>query len=171
MMRRSQTARPLLRLLGGSCLYLAVMAGGALHAADVVVAKGGMVRVLDRMSGIVTDYDLAPGQVQAEGRLSVRLDECRYPADDPTAEAYAHLTIMDAGQVDPVFKGWMVASSPALWALDHPRYDVWVLHCDVPASALPPQDATPSPDAGNPDGAAPDGANPDNTNPDDGSNG
>ena len=110
--------------------------------AGVVVASGGLVRVLDRMTGQVADYDLAPGQVQAAGRLSVRLDECRYPSDQPLAEAYAHLTISDAGQVDPVFKGWMVASSPALSALDHPRYDVWVLHCDVPASAAPAADST-----------------------------
>lgn len=156
------------RLLGGSSLALALMATAVpAQTADAVVAPGGVVRVLDRMSGSVTDYDLAPGQVQAEGRLSVRLDECRYPADNPTADAFAHLTIMDEGQVDPVFKGWMIASSPALSSLDHPRYDVWVLHCDVPASALPPQDATPDPA---PD-AAPDGTNPDSTNPDDGSNG
>jgi len=32
----------------------------------------------------------------------------------------------------PVFKGWMIASSPALNALDHPRYDVWVLRCITP---------------------------------------
>ncbi|OZA01113.1 MAG: hypothetical protein B7Y02_17840 [Rhodobacterales bacterium 17-64-5] len=53
----------------------------------------------------------------------------------PLGDAWAHVTILDAGQTDPVFKGWMVASSPALSALDHPRYDVWVLHCDVPAQA------------------------------------
>ena len=28
-----------------------------------------------------------------------------------------------------LFDGWMIASSPALSALDHPRYDVWVLRC------------------------------------------
>lgn len=115
--------------------------------AAVVVAKGGLVRVLDRMTGQVADYDLGPGQVQAEGRLTVRLDECRYPSDQPQAEAYAHLTITDAGQVDPIFKGWMVASSPALSALDHPRYDVWVLHCDVPGAAPPPAPASVPPPA------------------------
>ena len=121
---------------------LALTLGTVPVQAAIVVAKGGFVRILDRMTGQVTDYDLAPGQVQAAGRLTVRLDECRYPSDLPLAEAYAHLTITDAGQVDPVFKGWMVASSPALSALDHPRYDVWMLHCDVPASATPPADST-----------------------------
>ncbi len=122
---------------------LAVWAAPAL--AGIVVATGGSVRVLDRMTGAVTDYDLAPGQVQPIGKLQVRLDECRYPSDQPMGEAYAHLTIMDQGQVDPVFKGWMVASSPALSSLDHPRYDVWVLHCDVPAATAPaPTDSTTS---------------------------
>ena len=53
------------------------------------------------------------------------------------AEADAHLTIRDAASTAPVFAGWMLATAPALSALDHPRYDVWVLGCDVPELALP----------------------------------
>ena len=128
------------------------MAAGFTGAAtaEVVEAKGGMVRVLDRMTNKVTDYDLAPGQVQEVGRLTVRLDACRYPSDQPLGEAYAHLTILDKEQTDPIFKGWMEASSPGLNALDHPRYDVWVLHCDVPKAAEPPPDA---PDSTSTDGS------------------
>ncbi len=124
----------------GFALAVACLASPA--PAKIVVAKGGSVRVLDRMSDSVTDFDLAPGQQQVEGKLTVQLDECRYPSDQPMAEAYAHLTITDSGQVDPLFKGWMVASSPGLNALDHPRYDVWVLHCDVPAADQAPADST-----------------------------
>ena len=51
--------------------------------------------MLDKMTGIVTDHDLARGQAQALGRLTVTLDDCRYPSDLPTGEAYAHLTITD----------------------------------------------------------------------------
>jgi hypothetical protein len=32
--------------------------------------------------------------------------------------------------VAPVFQGWLIGSAPALHALDHPRYDVWVLRCN-----------------------------------------
>jgi hypothetical protein len=28
-----------------------------------------------------------------------------------------------------VFRGWMFASSPALAAMEHPVYDVWILDC------------------------------------------
>jgi len=110
-----------------------LVAGWALGAhAQVVVATGGVLRVLDRLTGTVSDYGLAPGQKQVVGRLTLRLDECRYPVDSPLSDAFAHITILDSGLIDPVFHGWMVASSPALSALDHPRYDVWVLRCDVP---------------------------------------
>lgn len=132
----------------GAGVLLAAAACGFAVVADVIEAKGGMVRVLDRMTNQVTDFDLAPGQVQVVGRLSVRLDACRYPSDQPLAEAYAHLTILDKQQTDPVFKGWMVASSPGLNALDHPRYDVWALHCDVPAADLPAPDQTDSTTSG-----------------------
>ena len=95
-------------------------------------AQGGVVRVLDRLTGETADFDLSRGQSQTVGRLTVLLDECRYPVDSPSSDAFAHLTITDMSQAKPVFSGWMVASSPALSALDHPRYDVWVLHCDTP---------------------------------------
>ena len=135
-------------MIGPARLVLAgVLAlGWAVAAqAQVVVATGGMVRVLDRLTGRVTDYDLAPGQKQVVGRLTLRLDECRYPAESPLSDAFAHITILDSGLMDPVFQGWMIASSPALSALDHPRYDVWVLRCDVPAENLAPlQESTKS---------------------------
>jgi hypothetical protein len=91
-------------------------------AADVVSARGGVLRMLDKMTGVVEDHDLARGQ---------SLD-CRYPSDLPTGEAFARVSISEADQM--LFQGWMIASSPALSALDNPRYDVWVLRCDVPAS-------------------------------------
>jgi hypothetical protein len=42
----------------------------------------------------------------------------------------------------------MVASSPALSALDHPRYDVWVLRCDYPETAPEAADDATSEGAG-----------------------
>jgi hypothetical protein len=146
-------------------LALLLLLATPLQAADVLEAKGAQIRVLDKLSGVVSDYDLAVGQRQAEGRLSVQLDDCRYPADLPSGEAYAHLTITDSAV--SVFKGWMIASSPALSALDHPRFDVWVLRCDVPQAAdaaAPDAASAADPDANNPDTAYPD-ATEDGSNP------
>ena len=131
-------------------LGLALLMVLALPAvAEIRQASGGQLRVLDKMSGVVADYDLAVGRSQVQGRLTVQLDDCRYPSDLPNGEAYAHLTILDSDLSAPAFKGWMVASSPALSALDNPRYDVWVLRCDVPeAERTPTADPTTAPAVG-----------------------
>lgn len=113
---------------------LAVALATPALAEDVGEAPGGVVRLLDRLTGQLEDIDLARGQSAMHDRLTVQLDDCRYPLADPASNAYAHLTILDAMKADgPVFSGWMVASSPALNALDHPRYDVWILRCDTPS--------------------------------------
>lgn len=92
-------------------------------------ASGGVMRVLDKINGTVTDLDLADGDTQAVGTLTVTLGECRYPADNPSGDAYALVSIRTARDDSAVFEGWMIASSPALSAMDHPRYDVWALRC------------------------------------------
>lgn len=113
-----------------------LLASAAL-AQDMATASGAQMRFLDKLTGAVTDLDMASGQSATLGRLTIQMNECRYPADNQTAEALALVTVIDAAAPDPVFNGWMVASSPALSALDHPRYDVWVLRCDIAELALP----------------------------------
>ena len=100
---------------------------------DVATAPSGTLRWLDKISGITEDIEIAVGETQSHGRLAIRLDDCRYPVNDPASNAFAHLTIRDSVQEEPVFLGWMIATSPALSALDHARYDVWVLRCKTPA--------------------------------------
>ena len=99
-------------------------------AQDAVTAPdGAMLRAMDKVSGAVVDFELTPGQTKQLGRIQVTLGECRYPAGNPTGNAFAYLVIRNAGVETPSFRGWMIAASPALNALDHPRYDVWVLRC------------------------------------------
>jgi hypothetical protein len=86
------------------------------------------LRALDKTLGRPTDVDLAIGETVIFGRIAIRAVECRYPVENPNSDAYAHLEIADI-QGNPLFDAWMIASSPALSALEHPRYDVWVLDC------------------------------------------
>lgn len=112
-------------------LLAALLLAGPAAAQDVAEARGGVIRWLDKVSGELADLDLSRGQSMVKGRLTIQLDECRYPVADPASNAFAHLTISDSLAAAPVFSGWMIASSPALSALDHPRYDVWILRCDT----------------------------------------
>jgi len=86
------------------------------------------LRALDKMLGRPTDVDLEVGETVLFGRLAIRAVECRYPLEDSASDAYAHLEILDQ-EGNTLFDGWMIASSPALSAMEHPRYDVWVLRC------------------------------------------
>ncbi len=104
----------------------------AAMAQQVTTAPGGAVRVLDKIAGTTTDLTLTDGQSQTVGQLTVQLRECRYPTDNPAGNAYGDLIITYKGDTAPVFQGWMIASAPALNAMDHPRYDVWMLRCTTP---------------------------------------
>ncbi len=92
-------------------------------------APGAVLRGLDKVSGEVRDMELASGESAELGRLTVELGECRYPTENPSGDASVYLTVRADGLDRPAFEGWMIASSPALSALDHPRYDVWVIRC------------------------------------------
>ena len=116
------------------CL-LATAAYSAVQAQDLTTAPGAVLRGLDKVSGAVTDIEIGAGATVTLGRLEITLSECRYPAGDPAFNAYAHLVIRDPKAADVAFYGWMIATSPALNALDHPRYDVWVLRCTTSAAA------------------------------------
>jgi hypothetical protein len=113
-------------------LALALWSSLALAQENVTSAQGATLRGLDRVTGTLVDITLAAGEMRQFGRLQVTLGECRYPTADPSSNAYAYLSIFDSGsQQAQVFQGWMIAASPALNALDHPRYDIWVLRCNT----------------------------------------
>ncbi|MGL4234983.1 DUF2155 domain-containing protein [Tabrizicola sp.] len=103
-------------------------------------SEGAELRFLDRLTSETGDVVLGRGQAAVFGRLVVQLDSCRYPTGNPASDAEAHLTIIEEATQAELFKGWMLASSPALSALDHPRYDVWVLNCILPDA--PAEEAT-----------------------------
>jgi hypothetical protein len=109
-------------------VILSLIAGAA-GAVQTENAAEGRLRVLDKITGAVADLDLRPGEVAEIGVMTIRLDECRYPSANPQGDAYALVEVWDSRLTAPVFQGWMVASAPALNAMDHPRYDVWVLSC------------------------------------------
>ena len=95
-------------------------------------APGALIRGLDKVTGQTTDFDMEKGDSARFGRLTIVLSECRYPTEDPASDGFAFLTVLDDAASTPVFQGWMVASSPALNALDHQRYDVWLIRCNIP---------------------------------------
>jgi hypothetical protein len=76
------------------------------------------------------------------GTLIITVRACREtpPEETPEAAAFIEVGEFKPGQTEtPVFRGWMFASSPALSAMEHPVYDIWVTGCkgEMPAAATP----------------------------------
>lgn len=115
----------MIRLLA---LIAALLAGNAV-AQQTAQAPGAILRGLDKVSGQTKDFELAAGKTAQLGRMWITLLDCRFPAGNRAGDAFASLDIREAGAERPMFQGWMIASSPALSALDHPRYDIWVIRC------------------------------------------
>jgi hypothetical protein len=109
-----------------------------------------MLQALDKITARVKRMPVKVGQAATFGTLSVQVDACRKaPPEDPP-ESAAFLKISD-GRFQPaktIFSGWMFASSPALSAMDHPVYDIWVIDCTsdttVAGSTSPAPGAAPS---------------------------
>ncbi|MCC5969347.1 MAG: DUF2155 domain-containing protein [Pararhodobacter sp.] len=95
----------------------------------IASSDGVNLRGLDKLSGTSTDLPVSVGETVSYGRMEIALLACRYPAENPEAEAFAFLEITSEVNGERLFYGWMIASSPALNALDHARYDVWVMGC------------------------------------------
>ena len=89
------------------------------------------LRWLDKTSGDLRDVVMRAGETVQRGGIQITLLACRIPENNPSSDAYAQMIIIDTRKTEQVFSGWMVASSPALNALDHARYDVWVLRCST----------------------------------------
>lgn len=105
--------------------------GAPLPTPATELQRGATLRQLDKMTGQIVTFDIAVGQSLSVARLTVTLDACRSPDDNDTHGTMAHLKIWDSklADADAIFAGWMFAESPALSALDHPRYDLWVINC------------------------------------------
>ena len=108
------------------CLFPAL--GYAQRASET---KSGELRWLDRTTGELQSFIISIGEEVTLGTLDIHLKACRYPEGELSLDAFALLAIYDTRSKEQLFEGWMVASSPALNALEHLRYDVWVLRCKM----------------------------------------
>ncbi len=126
------------RFLNRVCVMAALAVAPAAMMAQEAAEQGtgAMLRALDKIDATTSDLQLDNGAQGHFGKLEVHLKECRYPEGNPSGDAFAYLRIYEGGK--SLFDGWMFASSPALNALDHFRYDIWVMRCTLPETVQDP---------------------------------
>jgi hypothetical protein len=87
---------------------------------------------LDKITARVSTIEAVVGEPVAFGALEITVKACdkRPPEEPPESAAYLEIVERKVNE-DPkmIFSGWMFASSPAVSALEHPIYDIWVLDC------------------------------------------
>lgn len=87
---------------------------------------------LDKVTARTSTFEAKVGEVVAFGQLSITVRACQKASPIDPPESAAFLDVQQKrpdGAQPPVFQGWMFASSPALSAMEHPVYDVWVKDC------------------------------------------
>ena len=118
------------------------------------------LRALDKITARYTDLDVPIGEEAAFGALTLLPRTCNKRPPEEFPETSVFLEVFSSGDDvqgrrvrgqtdrpqgstiavpgrerprDALFRGWMFASSPALNALEHPVYDVWVIDCKMVA--------------------------------------
>jgi len=87
---------------------------------------------LDKVTARVSTIDASIGATVRFGTLEIIARHCdkRPPEETPESAAFLDIAeIRPAQAAVTLFRGWMFASSPAISALEHPVYDVWVIDC------------------------------------------
>ena len=103
------------------------------YPGDLVIMQG-----LDKVTARVSTFEAPLGSTVRFGTLAITVRQCdRTPPEEPPESSVLLDIVENRPDEQPVhlFHGWMFSSSPALSALEHPVYDVWVLECRRTADA------------------------------------
>lgn len=118
-------------LLGA--LALGLPGGPASGAPEAMEERmSATLQGLDKITARVSTFTVVVDRTVDFGSLRITLRSCRQapPIAPPESAAFLQIDEAKPGEaVEALFSGWMFASSPALSALEHPVYDVWVIGC------------------------------------------
>ena len=90
------------------------------------------LQAMDKITGRVSEIDVPVNGLANYGTFSILVRKCVTKSAEEVPENTAFVDIVDNYKTDTpvnIFKGWMFSSSPALNAVEHPIYDVWLLQC------------------------------------------
>jgi len=121
--------------------YTILVLFGLCVAQPVFAENGALLQALDKVTARVSTFEAPQDKPVQFGTLQVVVRTCTKapPEEPPESTAFLEVYNVRPGE-EPVrvFSGWMFASSPALSALEHPVYDIWVVDCINDASSASP---------------------------------
>ena len=108
-------------------------------SADNIVGDKVVVRALDKVTAITSDHVVKVGESLEYGSLRVDVKHCEKKPPEEIPQTWGFIQIFDnrtdgegeTSEAEKIFSGWMLAERPAISALEHPVYDVWLLECQA----------------------------------------
>ncbi|MBM3554181.1 MAG: DUF2155 domain-containing protein [Alphaproteobacteria bacterium] len=104
----------------------------ALCLAAGAKAETAVLQALDKVTARVSTIEAPVDRQVRFGTLILTARRCTKRPPEETPETKVYLEISESRPGEPMktlFRGWMFESSPAVSALEHPVYDVWVIDC------------------------------------------
>jgi len=101
---------------------------------------------LDKITARIVTFDVYINETVQFGALQVTPRACYTRPETEVQKTTAYVEVREVTltkEINPIFDGWMFASSPGLNAVEHPVYDVWLEGCKA-ESDVPPPSETPS---------------------------
>lgn len=101
------------------------------QAAEIEMNTARM-QAMDKITGKVSVINVPVNGNVRFGSLSIVVRSCKTRPVEEAPENFAFVDVTDKslkGEEINIFKGWMISSSPATNAVEHPIYDVWLLQC------------------------------------------
>ena len=96
--------------------------------------EGAQFSVLDKITARIEKLELNLNDEEVLGSLTIILKSCQNRPPDYLPESAAYVEIYDKLNKNYekgilIFSGWMFSSSPAISALEHPIYDIFLISC------------------------------------------
>jgi hypothetical protein len=114
--------------------------------AETLANPIGAFSGLDKITGRITNFDVYMGETVQFGALQITPRACytRPPTETQRTSTFIEVDQVSLkGTIERIFTGWMFADSPALNAIDHPVYDIWLVDCKTTSDTPPPEGWTP----------------------------
>ena len=124
-----------------AALVLLAALGATPAAAETIANPIAAFSGLDKITGRITSFDVYIDETVQFGALQITPRACytRPPTETQRTSVFVEVDQVSLkGTVSRVFTGWMFADSPALNAIDHAVYDIWLIDCKASSDVPPP---------------------------------
>ena len=145
-----------LTLAASLAISTAAFAASPAPAAPAPAAPAGSDRItnpvaefagIDKITGRIITFDVYIDETVQFGALQITPRACyTHPPTEPQrTSVFVEVDQVSLRQtVTRIFTGWMFADSPALNAVDHAVYDIWLIDCKQSSDVPPPSAEAPA---------------------------